>query len=267
MQKDIFVKTIWEYYRKYKRDLSWRRTTNPYRILVSEVMLQQTQVSRVLIKYPQFIKQFPTFKSLHKASLRDVIGIWQGMGYNRRALYLKKIAEIVSNKYKGRLPPDPNILKTLPGIGIATAGSIAAFAYNLATIFIETNIRRVFIHHFFRDTKEVDDREIVPLIKETLDKKNPREWYFALMDFGTMLATQGDNANHQSKHYTVQSSFAGSDRQLRGKILRVLLKHNNLNEQKLVALVSKDYNRMKKVIIALHKEGLIKMEAGKYSIS
>lgn len=267
MQKERFIKIIWEYYRKNKRALPWRNTTNPYYILVSEVMLQQTQVSRVLTKFPQFIKQFPTFKTLHQATLRDILSVWQGMGYNRRALYLKRIAKIVIKKYKGQLPSDLNILKSLPGIGIATAGSITAFAYNLPTVFVETNIRRVFIHHFFLDKKEVDDKEIIPLVEETLDKKNTRRWYFALMDYGAMLVKQVENPNKRSKHYTVQTPFNGSDRELRGKILQVLIKHNNLDEQKLFTLVSKDVNRIKKIINALYKEGLIKVKAEKYAIS
>ncbi|MEK7079017.1 MAG: A/G-specific adenine glycosylase, partial [Patescibacteria group bacterium] len=132
-----------------RRDFPWRNTTDPYHILVSEVMLQQTQVARVMVKFPIFIDQFSNFKELATASTKDILQVWQGMGYNRRALYLKKIAEIVITQYKGKLPDDPAILDTFPGIGEATAASIVAFAFNKPLVFIETNIRRVFIHLFF----------------------------------------------------------------------------------------------------------------------
>src|SRR3990167_8662088 len=165
-----FKKTIWDYYKKNKRDLPWRGTTDPYKIVVSEVMLQQTQVARVVQKYAEFIKVFPTFNSLAAASKEEVLRLWQGMGYNRRALYLKALSTIVIDDHKGRLPNEPNILMKLPAIGSATAGSIAAFAFNKPTVFLETNIRRVFLHFFFQGKKQVSDKDILPLVEKTLDK-------------------------------------------------------------------------------------------------
>ena len=144
-----FQKIIKEHYRMYGSALPWRQTTNPYRIVVSEIMLQQTQVSRVLVKYPQFLKRFPSWKALTAAPTAEVIKAWQGLGYNRRALALKEIAHIIVTKYSGRVPKDSTILNTFPGIGPATANSIVAFAFSQPVVFIETNIRRVFIHHFF----------------------------------------------------------------------------------------------------------------------
>lgn len=248
-----------------KRDLPWRDTTDPYRILVSEVMLQQTQVSRVLIKYPIFISQFPNFKQLAQASIKDILQAWQGMGYNRRVLYLKRIAEIVVKKYESKLPDDPTVLDTFPGIGKATAASIVAFAFNKPVVFIETNIRRVFIHHFFKDSQDVDDKEIFPLIQKTLDKKNPCEWYWALMDYGAHLGKTVDNPNKKSKHYAVQSAFNGSDRQLRGEILKLLLK-KSLKEKELSEMIKKDPNKIKEVLQSLIKEQFIHYKNGRYNI-
>ena len=261
-----FKKIVKDYYRKNKRDLPWRKTDNPYHILVSEVMLQQTQVSRVLIKYPIFISQFSNFKQLARASVKDVLQVWQGMGYNRRALYLKRIAEIMEGEYKGNLPDNPVILDSFPGIGPATAASIVAFAFNKPTVFIETNIRRVFINHFFKDKREVDDKQIFPLIQKTLDTKNPREWYHALMDYGSYLAKIMENPNKKSKHYSLQSSFEGSDRQIRGEILRLLLKEG-LPEEKLIKIIKKDPDKIKNILRDLTKEQFIKFKTKKYYVN
>src|SRR5665213_252944 len=228
-----FKKTIWQYYKKHGRSLiPWRKTRDPYKILVSELMLQQTQVSRVTPKYLAFIKKFPTFKSLAEASVPSVLEMWQGLGYNRRALYLKKTAEIVQEKYKGKLPHNLELLIELPGIGKNTAAAICAYSFNLPVVFIETNIRRIFIHFFFPNKKQVDDTEILKLVQKTLDQKNPREWYWALMDYGSFLKTQVENPNRKSKHYTKQSKFKGSDREIRGKILRILLKEKIISKTK-----------------------------------
>lgn len=177
-------------------------------------------------KYNSFIKQFPTLKKLNEASIKDVLAAWQGLGYNRRALYLKSITKI---------PKTYEELVELPGIGPNTAGSILAFAYNIPHPFIETNIRSVFIHFFFKNKEQVPDKEIMELIKETLDHKNPREWYYALMDYGAMLKKTG-NPSKKSAHYKKQSTFKGSHRQKRGEILRILLdKPNRLVKHKEIA--------------------------------
>ncbi|MBI4973413.1 A/G-specific adenine glycosylase [Candidatus Roizmanbacteria bacterium] len=250
-----------------RRDFPWRNTTDPYHILVSEVMLQQTQVARALIKFPVFISQFSNFKELASASTKDVLQAWQGMGYNRRALYLKKIAEIIVDTYKGKFPDDPVILDSFPGIGEATASSIVAFAFNKPVVFIETNIRRVFIHLFFGDRKsKVGDKEIFPLIEKTLDKKNPREWYWALMDYGTYLGKTVDNPNKKSKHYSIQSKFEGSDRQVRGEILRILLKKSQ-TEKEIISVIKKDVNKTKKILTDLTKEQFVKIYRNKYCIN
>jgi A/G-specific adenine glycosylase len=228
-------------------------------------MLQQTQVSRVETKYKDFLQAFPTFKSLADAPIRNILSVWSGMGYNRRALYLKKIAEIIITKYKGSLPRDPTLLDELPGIGHATTHSIAVFAFNYPGIFIETNIRRVFIHFFFADKEKIDDREILPLVEKTLDKQNPREWYYALMDYGAMLASTHENANKKSKHYAVQSTFEGSGRQMRGAILKTLLEFGPLGHDQLYKKLRDDV-RLEESLKSLQKEGFVIEKKGVYQI-
>ena len=154
MQKAEFKKIILDYYKKHGRhDLPWRKTHDPYKILVSEIMLQQTQVGRVMAKYKEFIREFPDFKKLAQAPTAKVLKAWSGLGYNRRALYLKRTAERVTNEFQGKLPKDQSMLVDLPGIGPNTAGAICAYSFNMPVVFIETNIRRVFIHFFFNKTK------------------------------------------------------------------------------------------------------------------
>ncbi len=219
-----FQKKIYDFFKKNRRDFPWRNTTDPYSILVSEVMLQQTQTSRVIEKYLAFLEVFPNHHAVSNATLPQVLKLWQGLGYNRRAMYLKKSCEIIKNELNDTFPSDPASLSKLPGIGINTAGAICAFAYNKSVVFIETNIRRVFIHEFFKNTLEISDKEILPLIEISLPSRDIRNWYYALMDYGAFLAKQTTNPNRKSKHYTVQSKFNGSVRQTRGQILQALLR-------------------------------------------
>lgn len=260
-----FHKLVRDFYKKNKRDLPWRNTQDPYRIVVSEIMLQQTQVARVLAKYQEFLIAFPDWKSLAHASNKDVLSVWSGLGYNRRALYLKKIAHIIITEYKGIFPNYVEKIRKLPGVGKATAGSILAFSFNMPTIFIETNIRRVFIHHFFQNRVDISDDEIYPYIKKTLDTYNPREWYYALMDYGSYLVKKIENPNKKSKHYNLQSEFEGSDRQIRGYIIRHLLGEEKLDDTNLIR-VPYEKNRVKKVMNDLVKEGIIQEDRGIFSL-
>ncbi len=257
---DIFIrfrKTILSWYEREGRDLAWRHTTDPYHILVSEIMLQQTQVARVTVKYPEFIEAFPTFAALAAAPFPEVLAKWQGLGYNRRALAIHQCAKDVMTEFDGELPHDVERLATLPGIGHATACSIAAFAFNMPVAFIETNIRRVFIHFFFKDSLSVTDREILPLVERSLDTTNPRIWYWALMDFGSALKKTVPNPNKQSAHYTRQSKFEGSDREIRGMILRSLVTNQQQDELELFRSIPVSEERLHKVIGRLEKEGFV----------
>ena len=218
-----FIQTVHEHYRVHGRHtLPWRQTTDPYRILVSEIMLQQTPVDRVLPKYQLFLKQFPTVTKLAAAPLGAVLRAWQGLGYNRRAKYVHQCAQAVVACYGGVFPTTYAELKQLPGIGPYTAGAVMAFAYNQPVPIVETNIRTVFLHHFFHDDTNVPDAAILGLVTETLDRANPRRWYAALMDYGVYLKKMYGNQNHRSRQYAKQSKFAGSDRQIRGAIVRTL---------------------------------------------
>lgn len=252
-----FQLTIRDFFRENGRSLPWRETSDPYEILVSEIMLQQTQVERVAGKYGLFIELFPDFKALAVAGLRDVLGAWQGLGYNRRAVALKRTALRVVTEFAGRLPECPETLRTLPGIGPATAGALMAFAFNKPAVFIETNIRRVFIHYFFAEAKQVRDQDILPLVQATLDIDQPRTWYYALMDYGAMLKSAEANPNRRSAHYSRQSRFQGSDRQIRGIIIRTMIDHPVLPVEAIVKTPGTDPERVRAMLDRLIEEGFL----------
>lgn len=191
-------------------------------MLVSELMLQQTQVARVIPKFEAFIAQFPDIQALAAAPLADVLRLWNGLGYNRRAKYLHSAAQQVVAEHDGELPDDYDVLKKLPGIGPGTAGAIMVYAFNQPVVFIETNVRRVYFHYFFGAQEKVRDAELVPLIEATIDHVNPRAFYWALMDYGTWLKQNVSSGTSQSLHYKKQSKFKGSTREVRGQIVRVL---------------------------------------------
>lgn len=262
-----FQEMVLTHYRDHGRDLAWRRTTDPYHILVSEIMLQQTQVERVSQKFPQFLERFPDFPALAHAPLNDLLAVWQGMGYNRRAIALQKCAERVVAEFNGELPADVEILATFPGIGKATASSICAFAFNMQVIFIETNIRRVFIHFFFGDREVVTDNEILPLAEQALYKKDPRTWYNALMDLGTDLKTRVPNPNRRSRHYAKQSAFEGSDRKIRGAILRLLLEEKQMSEQKIIEHFKEEPERIIRILNDLEHEGFTRKTGTSFTIA
>jgi A/G-specific adenine glycosylase len=230
-------------------------------------MLQQTQVERVTVKYPAFLCVFPDFPALAHAPLADVLASWQGMGYNRRAISLQKSARRVVEEFDGALPQDPDILATFPGIGRATAASICAFAFNMPVVFIETNIRRVFIRFFFSDREKVDDSEILPVARETLLMQDPRTWYNALMDLGTALKKTGENPNRRSRHYTKQAAFEGSDRKIRGTILRLLLADKKLTRKTITGKFSEDPDRIVRILGDLETEGFITRTGSSFTIA
>jgi len=218
-----FRSLVHSFYAAHGRDLPWRATTDPYRVLVSEIMLQQTQVPRVVVKYAEFLDAFPDVEALARAPTKRVLEVWQGMGYNRRAIALQRAARAVCEEHGGRLPRTVDELVTLPGIGPATAADIMAFAYDEPAVVIETNIRAVFIHLFFADGATVHDHDIVPLVERTMDRTRPREWYNALMDLGVFIKARHGNPARRSAHHVRQSKFEGSNRQLRSRILKYLL--------------------------------------------
>lgn len=263
-----------------KRDFPWRPPTlklrkgsqasDPYRILISEVMLQQTQTYRVLPKYQEWIKKFPDFKTLSVAPFSDVLKVWSGLGYNRRALYLHKISKQIIEKCNGKLPLDPKILQTFSGIGKNTAGAIYVFSTNKPHVFIETNIRRTFIHLYFQKKNSVHDKDILTLVEKSIDKDNPREWYYALMDYGAYLAkhppADGPNPNQKSAHYAKQSKFEGSIRQVRGNIIKLLIKHPTITLDKLETLTNANHKQFNNALQQLKKEAFLTVNQEKVSL-
>ena len=222
MTPDEFQQLIKHRGQELFRPMPWREDTRPYYILVSELMLQQTQVDRVIPKFHQFIRQFPDQQSLTTAPLAQVLTVWQGLGYNRRAKYLQQAAQAVEERFSGQFPASQKELVSLPGVGPNTAGAILAYAFNQPAIFIETNIRTVYIHHFFADDFAISDKQILELLGKTVDQNNPRQFYWALMDYGSYLKRSGVKNIGQSKHYVKQSPLKGSLREARGIILKHL---------------------------------------------
>ncbi len=267
-----FTKTVWGYYEKYGRhDLPWRENTDPYSIVVSEIMLQQTQVSRVLDYYKNWKKIFPNWNKLAKAELRDVLKEWKGLGYNRRGKYLHDIAKRVS---QSQFPKDGRSLRDLPGIGEYTASAIEAFSFNHPSILIETNIRTAVIYHFFKNKNDVSDKEIRFVLEQcikpgTKAHKNPREWYWALMDYGSHLKQEVGNLNKKSKTYSRQTRFEGSSRQLRSQILHYIVEAGPVSTAQ-IKRVYGSTSRSKEIeslLTALQDNNMIKKTKDKWSVN
>lgn len=256
---------VYAHYRRQGRIFPWRLTTDPYRILVSEFMLQQTQTERVLRKYPPFIAAFPDLASLAESPLPDVLMLWQGLGYNRRALALQACARRVRDVHGGKVPATAAALIALPGVGPSTAGAVLAFAYQIPTAFIETNIRRVFLHHFFPARQAVKDAEILPLVEASLDRDNPRGWYYALMDYGVQLKRDTPNPNRRSAHYQRQSPFEGSRRQVRGRVLAALV-DGPATPARLADMLKQEEPSIRAALLALETEGFLRRNGDTYSI-
>lgn len=257
MQKARFIRLVNTYYTIHGRHtLPWRLTNDPYKIIVSEIMLQQTQVARVLEKYTEFLALFPTVQILAEASLQDVLRVWTGLGYNRRAKFLKQMAVAIVSEYNGVFPKTIAQLQTLPGIGPYTARAVAAFAYNIPSAFIETNIRTIYLHHFFEGQEGVTDAQLMEKIEATLDRDHPREWYWALMDYGAHLKRMGIRAHRASTHYVRQSAFKGSKRAVRGRIIAIL-KDAPCTTIRLYKRIEEEKERIDTVLADLQKEQFI----------
>lgn len=223
VDRAAFVARVWEEGAENWRDLPWRGIDDAYAVLVSEVMLQQTQVVRVQNFWPRFLDAFPDVRSLARASVADVLALWQGLGYNRRALALKRAAEQVAETGADQLPADFDELLALPGVGPATAAGVMAFAYEKPAVYVETNVRAVFIHELFPDADKVPDADLLPYVSDTASDVDPRGWYYALLDFGAALKKSGINPTRASTAYSRQSAFEGSRRQKRAELVRIVL--------------------------------------------
>jgi A/G-specific adenine glycosylase len=266
-----FQKTILDWYASNKRSMPWRQTHDPYRILVSEIMLQQTQVSRVIPKYKEFLQAFPTPQALAKAPESKLLKIWSGLGYWRRARFLKTCAQTVVKHYGGKFPQTPEELQTLPGIGPYTAGAVSCFAFNNPQAFIDTNIRRVYLHFFFADKTDISDKDILPIAQQAVWLDSPRDWHYALFDYGA-TELKDKSINKRSKHYAKQSAFTGSFRSFRARTIKHLLKtpKTKLAKAKLldwledqVRQTEKDYGAQE-ILTSLIQDKLIKTNQTSY---
>jgi len=267
-QADEFRKAVLGHYRDKGRDFPWRRTRDPWRILVSEFMLQQTQTDRVFPRYEAWFLRFPDAASLATASLADVYGQWKGLGYNSRALRLRDSARAVCSDFGGRVPDTEGELRSLPGVGPYTARAVLAFAFNRPTLVLETNIRAALIFHFFPDAAVVTDRELEPVAMAVLDRDQPGRWYQALMDYGAWLKKREPNPSRKSAAYSRQSAFKGSLRQARGAILRCLSDSGGGITLTMARDASGlDYGRLERAAMALAAEGLVNYADGRISFS
>lgn len=263
----VFKQTVRQHYGLHGRDLPWRSSRAPYHILVSEMMLQQTQVARVLPKYEGFLRTFPSPTCLAAAPFSEVLAVWSGLGYNRRALSLHRAAGEIVSHHAGVVPNSVEALRRLPGIGPNTAAAICVFAFQQPLVFIETNIRSAFLHHFFEGCSHVPDREILPLVSLTLDSVDPRTWYYALMDYGVWVKKTYGNPSRRSAHHTRRSTFAGSNRELRGGVLRALLAvtPSALTSEEVYAAVGSlghEKHQIDAVLRELAAEGFVKSVGG-----
>ena len=259
-----FRSFVYAYASQNPRSYPWRETSDPWEILVSEVMLQQTQTGRVASKFPSFIARFPIPLALADSSVEELLGFWKGLGYNRRGLNLKRCAERIVGYHGGRVPSDQQALEALPGIGPYTASAIRAFAFSEPVVLIETNIRRLFLYVFFKGRDDVHDREVLVRIEETLDRDDPKAWYSALMDLGSDLSRYVENPNRRSRHYTKQSRFEGSNRQIRGRILEALL--TGPKERREIDALPFDRKRIAAQLEALGREGFIEEQDGVWKL-
>jgi len=277
------------WYEEHKRDLPWRRTTDAWRILVSETMLQQTQVGRVMEKFALFMKRWPNVRSFAAAPLSDVLVAWQGLGYNRRAVFLHRAANVVVKEYKGKMPADPEALLALPGVGKYTTGAVMAFSANANVVLWDTNVRRIVARVFFGGEfarRMPSDAVLEERLAALLPRGRAREWYNALMDFGSLVCTSRKPecetcplarscvaapyfaAGKVPKVRLVkkQTAFEGSFRQVRGAALRtVAAAGGSMGEKALLAALGRE--EAGRALDALILEGMLRRQGSRISLS
>jgi A/G-specific adenine glycosylase len=283
-----FREMVWSFYREHGRRLPWRETRDPYRILVSEFMLQQTQVARVTPKYLAFVDRFPDVAALAAARFDEVLALWSGLGYQRRALWLKRIADTLVRQGDGTIPRTMAGLRALPGVGPATAAAVAAFAYGEPHPLVETNIRTAILAHFGGESggtsATLSPRSILALVDATLDREDPRNWYYALMDYGSALKKKGEGRLPAGRRPS--EPFAGSRRALRAAAVRVVLAHPGATCAEVATLTAQDMAarpgpssrggeglvggadpRVGEVLGALVAEGFLTVDRGRYRVA
>ena len=260
-----FHTRVLDFYAEKGRFFPWRSTKDPWAILVSEFMLQQTQTERVLPKYAAWMKAYPEPARLASAPLSEILALWSGLGYNRRALALSKSASLIASA--GRFPDDEEALLALPGVGPYTARAVLAFAFGEPVVLIETNIRSVFLDEFFVGEDGVADARIAPLVEATLLHEDPRNWYYALMDYGVEIKRKRGNPNRRSAHYGRQSPFADSNRRIRGALLRSIGSGGAAGLDELAARLPFSRERVVHALDELVAEGFVAERGAGYAIA
>ncbi|MFU8891651.1 MAG: A/G-specific adenine glycosylase [Anaerosomatales bacterium] len=262
-----FRERVYAHYREHGRhDLPWRHTCDPYAVLVSEVMLQQTQAARVVPYYETWMESFPGPDALAAAPLEAVLRAWQGLGYNRRAVALVRAAKIIVELHGGEVPRDRDQLLALPGVGPSTAAGVRAFAFSEPDLYLETNVRAVLLHEFFADAEGVPDSQLTPLLELTLDRDDPRTWYWALLDYGVHLKRTLPNPSRRSRHHTRQTPFEGSHRQLRARLLRAAMDLPGSTVDELADVSGEEAARVEGALDELAAEGFLAQERGRYRV-
>ena len=250
-----FQEQILAWYDTFKRDLPWRGDPDPYHILVSEIMLQQTGVERVIPKYLAFLDRFPSLRSLADASLADVLRQWQGLGYNRRALNLQQAARTVVERFGGEIPRTLVDLESLPGIGKYTARAVASFAFGMQVPVVDTNVRRVLSSLIGR---ALSDRETWDLAEKVLPEGRAADWNSALMDYGALVKKS------VPRPVAIKSEpFTSTNRFWRGRIVDALRGHAVLSMRALLDVlpeVNRDEERVRRLVVTLHDEGLVRYD-------
>ena len=276
-QIKTFQDKILTWYAAHQRDLPWRKSRDPYRILVSEIMLQQTQVNRVIPKYEAWFDAFPTIHDLATAPVAEVLKYWSGLGYNRRALNLKKTATIVSEKYEGKFPEKEKELLALPGIGQYTARAIMCFAFDQQVAVVDINVKKVILTQLLKvpgsvalgDTSEVhkvNDKEIAAIAEELVPHGRAYDWNQALMDYSSLMLKK------EKIDIPKQSTFKGSRRYYRGKIVKHLLQNKELVVNDLGKLIKTDFGKddvelLQSIINDMKKEGFITINKDKIRLA
>jgi A/G-specific adenine glycosylase len=279
-----FQKTILDWYKENQRDLPWRKTRHPYHIMVSEIMLQQTQVNRVIIKFEEWLIRFPTVEALAESPVADVLQYWSGLGYNRRALNLKRAAEAIVTEHKGIFPQDEMLLLKLPGIGPYTSRAILCFAFDKQVAVVDTNVKKVILTQILKpknetvspfislrdapiqETKPLSEKDFQVIAEQLLPHGHAYDWNQALMDY----------ASHVLKKEKIpipkQSKFAGSRRQFRGRILKVLLEKKTVALDEIGPMIKDDYTDtdkewLTKLLDELTREGFIEIKDTKVKLT
>lgn len=291
-KKRAFTRVLFRWHKTHYRDMPWRKTHDPYRVLVSEIMLQQTQVARVRTKYAEFLKEFPTIEKLARMPLGEVLRAWSGLGYNRRARYLHECAKTIVREYGGKFPDDLSELKKLPGIGLSTAGALLAFSFAKDEPMIDTNVRRILVRTFFKKNIPAD-QELYHFAKTLISNGKGRAWNYAMLDLGATLCTArnhfpkcplaklhgrvGDFRETPrfsrrlrgviSQNQKPQKKFVGSCRFYRGKILRLLVEHGTITISELGKQLGKTSGEVLELVEVLTHERLVIFVRGKVALS